>query len=399
MSNADLTRFSEAVIAQHRDDGMTAEPRRFTRVAVLGGSADAQMVAALCLAGGATVTLFSAIGAELDALTQAGGVTLRGDGAVGTFQFNRNDAPSIATTAHLDVALHAAELIFIGGDLREQRLAAMLVARHLRDGQVLVLAPGRSFGALEIRRQLRLGGCRAAVGVVECQNPPFWCQPQGATLHLSACQSAVAAALPTDDTVIAGLQTFFPNLVAADSLWHGSFADGSGLVETPALLLGGPATPDGQPAVPAEAAPLAENHTFRHLIGARHHDLIDTLASERRAVAACFGVRDLPDTDAWIAAHAGAPSGAGSRAVPDANQARRLLRSAVAGSLQPLTHFAAIAEVDTPLTEAMIALATTVIGDDLTAGRDLNSLGLTATSPDEARRAVDAHRDAAWTTT
>ena len=45
------------------------------RVAVLGGGPDARLIAALCLAEGAEVTLFSAYGAELEALRTSSGIS------------------------------------------------------------------------------------------------------------------------------------------------------------------------------------------------------------------------------------------------------------------------------------------------------------------------------------
>ena len=71
----------------------------FTRLTVLGGGTDASMIAALALAEGFEVTLFSAYGSELGALRAAGGITLRGDGPVGTFAIDQPRGPSIRTTA------------------------------------------------------------------------------------------------------------------------------------------------------------------------------------------------------------------------------------------------------------------------------------------------------------
>ncbi len=392
---AQFTRFAEAVTARDRDvhtggDGAVA-PRVFERVAVLGGAADARVIAALCLAKGAAVTLFSAWGEELDELAQSGGINLRGEGPVGAFQLDQAGTPSITTTARLDAAVDTAELVFLTGPVHRQRACVMLLAGRVRDGQVLVLAPARSFGAIETQWLLRAGDCQAEVTLVECQNPPFWHQRQGAVLHLSACAPAVAATLPHRKTeVIAGLKTFFPHLVEADSVLHSSFADGSGLVEAPALLLSGPAAPGGQPRVPPEAEPLAENHTLRHLLGERHLEVVEALAAERRAVAARFGVRDLPDTESWLTAHAGTPSGSGSRPVPDHAEALGLLRCAVAGSLLPLASAARIAALEAPVTQAMITLATTLAGGDLAGGRRLEAMGVTASSLDETWRALDA---------
>ena len=68
----------------------------------------------------------------------------------------------------------------------------MVLADHLSDEQVLVLAPGRSLGALETAWFLRIGGCRADVTIVEAQGLPFFVQAEGAVLNLSpvwACSS------------------------------------------------------------------------------------------------------------------------------------------------------------------------------------------------------------------
>ena len=72
----------------------------------------------------------------------------------------------------------------------------MVLADHLEDGQILVLAPGRSLGAVEAAWMLRLGGCTADVTLVEAQGLPYWYVAEGATLHLSQAPSMVAATLP-----------------------------------------------------------------------------------------------------------------------------------------------------------------------------------------------------------
>ena len=133
----------------------------YERFAVLGGGADARLLAALCLSEGAQVTLFSAYGAELDALRNSSGISLRGAGPGGTYQVDRENAPSIRTTAELDAAVSDAQVIFLTGPVHKQRTYAMVLADHLSDGQVLVLAPGRSLGALETAWLLRIGGATA----------------------------------------------------------------------------------------------------------------------------------------------------------------------------------------------------------------------------------------------
>ena len=382
--------FAEAVAARPRG-GHAASPPRFDRVTVLGGGGDALMLSALCLAAGAEVTLFSAYGAELDALRTGHGIALRGAGPVGNYQVDQSDTPSITTTAELDRAVAGAEVIFLTGPVHKQRTYAMVLADHVRDGQILVLAPGRSFGAAEAAWLLRIGGATADYTIVETQGLPYWFRITGNQIHLSAAAKVAAATLPAGrEAILEGLKPFLPNVVPAINTVRSSFDDGSGLVEVPALLLGGPAVADGRPAIPDEAAPLSENETFRALIGPQHDAIIGAMADERRDVARRFGVRDLPGLAEWQERHAGALKGEGSRVVPQPDQAQKIVRCATIGSLVPLVSAAGIAGVAVPATQALVTLAGTVLGADMgNAGRRLEMIGIDSGGIEDALRLLD----------
>ncbi|MCP4315924.1 MAG: hypothetical protein GY789_07890 [Hyphomicrobiales bacterium] len=383
--------FAEAVAARPGGEDVSAPPR-FDRVTVLGGGNDARMLSALCLAEGADVTLFSAYGAELDALRDGHGIALRGEGPVGNYQVDQANAPSITTTAELDRAVAVAQVIFLTGPVHKQRTYATVLADHIRDGQVLVLAPGRSFGAAEAAWLLRVGGTAADYTLVEVQGLPYWCSVTGNQLHLSAASGVAAATLPAGrGHAIEGLRRFLPNITPAINTVRSSFDDGSGLVEVPALLIGGPAVEDGLPPIPDGAAALSENNTFRALIGPQHEAIMDRMAQERRAVAQKFGVRDLPNLAEWQQRHAGSTKSEGSRPVPPLNEARVIVRCATIGSLVPLVSAAPMAGVDVPATEAMITLAGTVLGAEMgSAGRRLEAIGIDSDHIENARRLLDA---------
>ena len=369
-----------------------SEPTSLDRIAVLGGGADARLIAALCLAEGADVTLFSAYGAELEAMSASSGITLRGAGPVGTYQVNRETGPSIKTTPELDRCVSGADAIFLTGPVHKQRTYAMVLADHLVDGQVLVLAPGRSLGALETAWFLRIGGCKADITLVEAQNLPFWISAEGATLHLSDAGTTPVATLPSGRPgVLDALKRYLPNLEPRESVLASGFEDGSALVEIPALLMGGPAAVNGGPKVPMGGTPLAQNATFANLIGEAHRVTIQALATERAAVAKKFGVRNMPDANTLIDRHAGAPSGDAARAVPDNSAAQALLRDGVIGSLVPLVSAAEMAGVEVPMTRALITLASTVLGADVAAaGRRLDTIGIRAQDIDTARKSMEA---------
>lgn len=389
MSN-EFAAFTEAV-AQHPTRAPAAARAPLQSVAVLGGGEDARLIAALCLAEQADVTLFSAYGQELQALRNGGGIALRDAGPVGSYQVDREGVPSVHTTAELDNAVQGAEVIFLTGPVHKQRTYAMVLANHLTDGQILVLAPGRSLGALEAAWFLRIGGCKADITIAEVQGLPYWTTANKSQLSLSAVPAVSAATLPSGrQSVIAQLQRFLPNIVAADSVLQSGFADGSALVEIPALLINGPALGNGAINIPMGAEPLPENQTFARLIGPEQRAVIDALANERLQVARHFGIRNLPDTDQWIDTVAGAAKGEGSRPVPDKAQAEALLRDGVIGSLVPLLSAAKITATPAPMTQAMITLVSSVLGVDIAAaGRRLDTIGITADDIDSARRAMD----------
>lgn len=390
MNSSEFEQFAAAVSAQKRPK---VEPARapYRRISVLGGGSDALLLAALCLAEGAEVTLFSAYGKELDALRTSGGVTLSGAGPVGVYQVDQEGVPSIQTTAELDSAVASAELIFLTGPVHKQRTYAMALADHIVDGQVLVLAPGRSLGAAEAAWLLRVGGARADFTLIETQGLPFWYTASGTTLALSPAGPVSAASLPSQrEEAVSALQAILPNIEPAPSTVHSGFHDGSGLVEVPALLLGGVAVGNGLPEVPYGGVPLAENASFRALIGAEHERVIHALAAERHSVAAKFGVRDLPSAEQWIDTHAGAAKGAGARPVPDKSEAGKIVRCAIVGSLAPLASAARTAGIAVPVTESMITLASTVLSADIaSAGRKLESVGIQAADINDARRCLD----------
>lgn len=390
----EFTEFTQAVAREqsrsHLGSG-TYDTSALSRVAVLGGGPDACLLAALCLAEEADVTLFSAYGAELNQLRQSGGISLRGVGPVGSYQIDRQSAPSIKTTAELDSAIADAQVIFLTGPIHKQRTYAMVLATHLSDGQIVVLAPGRSLGALETAWHLRIGGCTADVTIVETQGLPYWYDVNGVQLTLSHVDTVYAATLPSGrNDVISSLQRFLPNIQAADSVLWSGFADGSALVEAPALLLNGPAMSHGGVKIPLGGQALPENNTFRTLIGTEQRAVIDKLAAERHSVASAFGLRNLPSAADWIQVHAGSERGDSSRPVPDQAQSQTLLRDGVIGSLAPLLSAARLTGIDVPVTQSMVTLASSILGADVAAaGRRLDTIGIVESDIDSARRAMD----------
>ncbi len=361
----------------------------FNSIAVLGGGPEACMLAALSLAQNHSVTLFTAYGSELNALRSAGGITLRGDGPTGTYQIDQQSTPSIHTTAELDSAVASADLIFLTGPVHKHRTYAMVLADHLHDGQTLVVMPSRSFAALETRWLLKSGGCNADITIVEVQNLPYWIRLNGNVLVLSACNQTVAASLPsTHRNHVKQLHPILPNIQPVPTVAHSSFADGSGAVESVALMMGlSRAVQSDKYHLPG-AEPLAEHENMQGLIDTeRGQRLVHQVMNERRDVARRYGIRNLPDDKNWVDVYVSSSKGDSIRPVPSEQQSLSMLRSAVTGSLIPLQSAGKLSGTPTPITDALVTLAGVLLGQDLTAiGRRLENMGASAQTSDEARR-------------
>jgi opine dehydrogenase len=80
-----------------------------------------------------------------------------------------------------------------------------------------------------------------------------------------------------------------------------------------------------------------------------------------------------------------------SRPIPSHKMSKSLLRCGVIGSLVPLKSAGNIANVQVPVTTAIITLASSVLGADVSAaGRRLEAIGIDSGDIDTARRAMDA---------
>jgi len=391
--NSDFEKFAQAIDAQHGPVRAPVEATSYQRVCILGGGIEGRVLASLTLAENMDVTLFSAYGAELEALRSAGSITLRGEGPIGTFQIDQPSVPSINVTAELDNAVTSSDLIFLTGPVHKQKTYAMVLADYLHDGQTLVITPSRSFAGVEANWLLRTGGCTADICIIELSHLPYWVHPQNKHLHLSKCPPVHAASLPGELTDRArGLTQLIPDLKCRNSTLATTFIDASGVIESVAMMFGGSLIAQPGQILPIGAVPLEERKTFFSLIdGIQSQNLIKSALQERREVARHYGIRDLPDYDQWSAMASGSPVGSGARGIPSLEEAKGMLRCAVSGSLVPLQSAARQATVNTPVTDSLIHLAGASLGFNLAAGgRRLDNIGLAGDDPGQARKRIEA---------
>ncbi len=344
-------------------------------VAVLGSGAQAWAFAAGFAAEGARVRWWVSSGEEAAALG-ASGIAVRGDGPVGNFRVDAEDEHAIAPVAWIDQAVVGADLVVVVGSVTHQRAVGMRLSGLLNEGQTVAVAPGRTFGALEMAWWLRVGGSSDGVTLVEMANCPFSVTAAGwGRLRWSQPPTRSALAVyPAErgPSVRESLAGFFPVTELLPTVLHTSLTESSWSV-APAGILDGPLTRRAPEELLPGATPLPQPPVPSSRMGA----LLAALAAERSAVAARWGVRTPP------APISEAPSGLGGDALSEA------VLDGTAGSLVPLCSAAALASVPVPVTSSIVTLVSAMCRRDLRAeGRRLEALGWADADLDAVRRAV-----------
>lgn len=351
-------------------------------VTVLGAGPVGLAMACEALAEGLDVRIWSPVAAEVPA-----SVTIRGAHLVGTYRFGPSVAgagpgPSVTVAGGVDAAIAGVEVVLVATPSLHHGAVAGLLAPHLRADQIVVLVPGRCFGAVEFRRELRRCGVEAMPTLAELASPPYLASvPSPGRLDIHARLAGVAATAGADR-----LANVWPMIRAAGSVLDSSFADVLGVLNVAPVVLN---------------AGIAEGGTARRstLLTQTVAAVCEALDGERRRVAFAYGVRDLPSAADVIAAAHGIGSGPSLHeawhSIPAFDDLRlpglplrRLLGDDVACSLVPLASAGAAAGIATPSIDAMIATASLLTGVDYASlGRSFGALGLAGMSPDEVRRA------------
>ena len=188
-------------------------------IAVLGAGNGAHAFAGDLARRGYRVRLYNKFANEIADLQNARGVNL--EGVIEGF-----GALELVTTEIAPVIADA-DIILVVVPATAHAFMAEQCAPHLRDGQVIVLNPGRTGGALEFRGVLNRLGVRARVFVAEAQTLLFTCRISApARVRVTTIKRETAlAALPARDTttVLERVNPLYPQFVAAQDVLETGF--------------------------------------------------------------------------------------------------------------------------------------------------------------------------------
>jgi opine dehydrogenase len=270
---------------------------------------------------------------------------------------------------------------------------AVALAPHLQDGQVVVLNPGRTGGALEFRHALRESGCTADVTIAEAETFLFASRSMGpAEVKIFRMKNSLpVAALPAsrNQIVLDLLSEIYPQFIPAPNVLYTSL-NNMGAVFHPALMLlnaGWIETTQGEFQFYLEGVTPA---TAR---------ILERLDRERVTVATAMGIKAQSAIE-WLARaysahgetlydaiHAN-PGYQGITAPPSIRH--RYIFEDIPYSMVPIAALGRRFGVDVQGIEAMTQLACIVHGTDYRhRGRSLSRMGLEGLSIEEITHLVE----------
>lgn len=357
------------------------QAERATRFAVLGAGHGGLAMAGHLAVMGFYVNLWNRSPERVEHVSLRGGIEV--DGEVEGF-----GRPQIAT-ANIRKAIKGVDVAMIVVPAFGHADLARLLAPVLEDGQVIVLNPGRTGGALEFVHVLRERKCSADVLVAEAQTLIYVARHLEPTkAHIFQIKNEVpVAALPAYKTseVLRALSPAFPQFVAGGNVLQTSL-DNIGSMFHPAVTV-------------LNAARIESTHgDFEYYLEGITPSVarvLEDIDMERMEVAKELGIRAHRAKDWLYQAYASSgatlyeaiqttPGYKGVRA--PAMLAHRYIREDVPMSLVPIASLGEHLGVQLPTTRSLIHMASLMAGEDFwKTGRTVERMGLEDLSVREIR--------------
>jgi len=329
---------------------------------------------------GFEVRLYNRSAERLEPIKAMGGIAV--EGAVEGF-----GKIAVATTDPAE-AVRGAQVLMVVVPATGHRCIAAAVAPHLVDGQVVVLNPGRTFGALEFRQVLTHHGVNANVIVAEAQTFIYASRAinpgQARIFRIKNSIPVASIKAYRIPEVLRLVRHAYPQFVPGDNIFKTSF-DNIGAVFHPALAV-------------LNAGWIEDDAEFQFYIQGCTPSVcrvLEQLDAERVAIAEAVGFRamtarqwlyfayEASGRDLHEAMHAN-PGYRGIMAPTTLHM--RYLTEDVPTSLVPMASLGEMLGVPAPTINAVIDMAETLLGMDFRKeGRTVERMGIQGMSVRELR--------------
>lgn len=348
------------------------------KYAVLGAGNGGQAISGWLSIQGHDVWLYDRSESKVAALSKKKEIRLQGavDG-VGKLTNVSNDIHSNVKDADVIMVVTTADA---------HAAIARDIAGDLGDGQMILLNPGRTCGALEFKRTLEACGCSANVLIAEAQTLIYAARlvEDGVVNIIGVKDKVLVSAVPATDTqsVLNKVQPDFPMFCPVMNVLRTSL-ENIGAMFHPCVLM-------------FNAATIERNDVFWF-----YRDMTEQVAgfiekfdAERLAVGKAYGI-DLLSVSDWISYAYPGTSGTTLCEKMKNNPAyheikspstifTRQLTEDIPTGVLPIMELGEVAGVPVPLMQSMVNVCEALLNMDLRSkGRTLENLGLDGKSKDE----------------
>ncbi len=348
------------------------------RYSVIGGGNGGQAIAGSLAIQGHEVCLFDRDIKKISILSSLEAIRLQGaiDG-IGRLA---------KVTNNIHEAINGATIVMVVTTANAHASVARQIAADLADGQIIILNPGRTGGALEFWQSLKDSGCKARVYVAEAQTLVYACRliENGTVKIIGVKDKVLLSAVHVMDTqyVLDKITPVYPCFCAAENVLRTSL-ENIGAMFHPCVLLFNAAT--------------IERHNefwFYRDMTPKIAGFIEEFDKERLAVGKAYGI-DLLSVNEWISY--AYPQTEGSTLCekmrnnpayhdiksPSTIFTRQLTEDIPTGVL-PIMELGEAAGVEVPLFRSMVDICSRLLKIDFKKeGRTLERLGLSGKTKEE----------------
>jgi opine dehydrogenase len=341
------------------------------KFAVLGAGHGGLAMAGHLAVMGFQVNLYNRTKQRLWGVNSTGGVTLEGE-VEGFGKINK-------ATSNIEDALDNVDIIMVVAPATSHSYFAEKCAPHLKEGQMIVLNPGRTFGAIEFRQVLNQNNCNADVIVAEAQTFIYASRTigpgQSKIFRIKNSIPVASIRAHLIPVVLKKLRIAYPQFVAGDNVLKTSL-DNIGAVFHPTLCV-------------LNAGWIEDEADFQfYMQGITPSTalILEKVDSERVAVAEALGIRALTAREWLYLAY-----GATGKNLFDAMRANpgysgilapkrlkmRYITEDVPTSLVPISSVGKKFGVSTPTIDAIIDFSSILLQTDFwSIGRTVEKLGI-----------------------
>lgn len=233
---------------------------------------------------GRSVRIYDVFQSTIDAINEKKGIEVQGE--INGF------GPLELATCDIKKAVENADLINVVVPAIYHKDIAKSCAPFLKDGQIIVLHPGATFGAFEFKKILEDNQCTARVTIAEAFSLLYACRAEkpGHATIFGVKKNLHIAAFPATDTdrVVSMLNTVFPQFEAAENVLVTSVGNLNAMMHPGPTVL--------------NTAKIDNQEEFLYYwegITPAIGDFVEGLDQERLGIAEALGIEITPLRDAY----------------------------------------------------------------------------------------------------